>query len=357
MHAVLLVSAKHLLYLSPHNLEYRRASLFHLSKVLPRYREEVSRPLTTGNADFVMAASFLVIYYMWADVETFDMNDDACFINDRLFAMTGGLRETFISATFLISSGRSIFSESIAHRPTDTVKEIARRCSRTPASFEKSFCEEYYARSGNGIVNIHDDSGQNIPEFSDIRGTIQEVDNNDLWYLVTRPHDPCLIGFLDASVRLAPLCSIAAELQALSRDEELPTPKNESSSEENFANSIPMADLARYVFSWPYVCSPGVLQLLARKDECMISLLYHFYKTIKTILSKEYWWAHQRADKLIAAFKESVPKSLFGLESSSRASSIPEDVVTRATNFASEANRAWRHYCILYGLEANSYKR
>lgn len=357
MHAILLVSAKHLLYISPHNLEYRRASLFHLSKVLPRYREEVSRPLTTENADSVMAASLLVIHYTWADVETFDMNDDACFINDRLFAMTGGLRETFISATFLISSGRSIFSESIAHRPTDTVKEIAGGCSQAPASFEKSFCEAYYARSGNGIMNIHDDSGQNIPEFSDIRGTSQDVDNNDLWYLVTQPHDPCLIGFLDASVRLAPLCSIAAELKAVSRDEELPRTKIESSIKDNFAYSTPITDLARYIFSWPYVCSPGVLHLLARKDECMISLLYHFYKTIKTILPKEYWWAHLRADKMIAVFKESVAKSLFDLQRSPRASSIPDDVVTRATNFASEANRAWRHYCILHGLEAKSYKR
>lgn len=359
MHAILLISASHLSYMSPDKSEYQQASLFHLSKVLPRYRKEVSRALSTENADIAMAVSFLMIYYAWSNVDSFDMNDRKCFISDPLFAMTGGLRESFISATLIISSGRSIFSESIAYRPKDTIDEIAQRCSQTPAHFEQSFCEEYYARGNHGIMDIRDDSIQNIPEFSDILASGQQVDNNYMWYSVTRPHDSCLVGFLDASVRLAPLCSIASEVESTSHAGQSCEPivlQGGSSSKATFAGPLPITDLARYIYTWPYICSPGVLHLLARKDGSIILLLYRFYKTIKALLPEEYWWAHQRADKMITVFKETLAENLHSLKRYSQVPPLPQSMVIRATSFASQANKAWRHYSILYGLDTKAQK-
>ena len=127
MHAVLLVSAKHLSYLAPNNSEYHQASLFHLSRLLPRYRAEVSETLSAVNADIVMAASFLLLYFFWSNVDTFDIKDPACFINDQLFAMTPGVRETFISGNFILSSGQSIFSECTAYHPKYGIEKLAKQ--------------------------------------------------------------------------------------------------------------------------------------------------------------------------------------------------------------------------------------
>lgn len=213
MHAVLLVSAKHLSYLSPGDSEYQKASLFHLSKVLPRYRGEVANPLSTKNADCAMAASFLLLYFVWSDVDTSNVGNEATFTSDQLFTMMPGAREMFISATSLIISGKSIFSECIAHHPREAIDETARKCARPPFQFEKYFCELYCRINGDSIADITSDSGRNMRGFTDSALRNGKLNHNDLWYAITQPYDPCIIGFLDAVIRLAPLASIVSDMR------------------------------------------------------------------------------------------------------------------------------------------------
>ena len=354
MHALLLVSAKHLFFLSPDNSECQQASLFHLSRALPRYREEVVNPLSSKNSDPVMAASFLILYFVWSDVDSFDSEDSACFVKDQLFAMTPGVREMFISANAFLSSGQSIFSESTAYHPKLLIDKVAGQCSQKPSHFQQYFCEAYQKPGDSSIMEIREDSKRNIPEFSEIRAREGQIDHNDLWYAVTRPHDPCLIGFLDAVVRLAPLSSIASELQTSckgAQDHKSGTPGSPEEEAETHVlpgSSLPTADLARYIFSWPIVCSPGVLSLLARKDEGMIFVLNELYKTIKIILPKKYWWAYKRADKMASILKECLLRNLLHPLHSPQ---IPKEMVARAADFAVQANQTWRQYCLMYAAE------
>jgi hypothetical protein len=283
MHAVLLVSARHLLYLSPNSSEYHQASLFHLSRVLPRYRREVTRSLSAENADSVMATNFLLLYFIWSDVYAFDIKDPSCLADDRLFAMTPGIRETFISATFLLTSGQSIFSECTAYHPKYAIDKTAKQCSRVPSQFEHFFCHTYQKQGGSGAMEIREDSAQNIPRFADIHIASGKMDHRHLWHAVTQHHDPSLIGFLDAAVRLAPLSSIASGPQTQCQGSHpciTCAPNEEPHCNVLPGSSLPTADLARYVFSWPVVCSPGVLILLAGKDERMIFLLQYINSTI-----------------------------------------------------------------------------
>lgn len=354
MHALLLVSSKHLSYLSPNNSEYQQASLFHLSRALPRYREQLVNPLLSGNSDPVIATSFLILYFVWSDVDSFNLEDPACFIKDQLFAMTLGVREVFISANGFLSSGQSIFSKSTEYHPKHLIDKVAGQCSQKPSHFEQSFCEAYQNRRDSSMMDICKDSVQHIPQFSEIRAREGQINHNDIWYAVTRPHDPCLIGFLDAAVRLAPLSSIASELQTQSENHQDHEPCTPGASEEETqtqvlpGNYLPTADLARYIFTWPIVCSPGVLSLLAEKDKGVIFLLCQLYETIKIILPKKYWWAYQRADKMVFILKEWLPQDLVHPSVSPQ---IPKEIVARATGFAVAANAAWRQYCLMYAEE------
>ena len=351
MHAVLLVSAKHLSYLAPNNSEYHQASLFHLSRLLPRYRAEVSEPLSAVNADIVMAASFLLLYFFWSNVDTFDIKDPACFINDQLFAMTPGVRETFISGNFILSSGQSIFSECTAYHPKYGIEKLAKQCSRTPSQFEQYFCDTYQESGNNGIMEIQQDSAQKIPRFSDIQNGDKQMSHNNLWYAVIKPHDPTLIGFLDVAVRLAPLSSISSELETLEQESHSSisgTQEKESQLSELLGTLLPVTDLARYIFSWPVVCCPGVLRLLEQKDQRIIFLLYQFYKTIKVILPKVYWWAHQRSDKMMSALQKFLPEEKLNPSIRQKGFTVPNSAVERATNFTIQANQAWRDYCLIY---------
>lgn len=346
MHAALLLSANHLSYLSPNNSAYRQASFFHLSKILPRYREEVAKPLSLENADSIIATSMLLLYFVWRNVDTFDMNDPACLIKDQLFAMTTGVRETFLVAAYILTTGQSIFSESTAYSPKYAIMRTAKQCSKTPSYFERSFCDRWQQAPGSAAIAICKDRPQDVPQFHHApKKCGVQMNHNDLWYTVTQHQDPLLVGFLDAAVRLAPLSSISSEVQA--------SPQNTAITETIDklvlpGNSPPTpASLARYIFSWPIVSSPGVLKLLSRKDERIIFLLYQFYKVITTLLPKSYWWAHQRAEKMISIFEGKLERSV--LEPSQECA-IEEDVAANAAEFAVLANEKWRQYSLMYAM-------
>jgi len=348
MHAVLLLSAKHLSYLSPNDAAYHRATLFHLGKLLPRYREEVAKPTTLDNADSILATSHLLLYFMWSNVDTFEMNDPACLIKDQLFAMTAGLRETFLSAAFILTTGQSIFSESTSYAPRYSIRRTAKRCSKKPPHFERYFCDRWQQGVGSALIDIGDNSPQDIPQLPDMkhnRGA--QMNHIDLWYAITQPQDPLLIGYLDAVVRLAPLCSIASELQASMETPALIEANNTRVLPSD--SPVPIAGLARYIFSWPIVSSPGILRLLARKDERMIFLLYQFYKVITVLLPKTYWWAHQRAERMISIFEEKLEPCVLELV---QEFDIEEDVVAQAAEFTVLANEKWRQYSLINAMNS-----
>ena len=345
MHAVLLLSAKHLACLFPGNSQFRQASLFHLSELLPLYRQEVAEPLSIENADSVMATTFLLQYYAWSDVEGFNIRDPHCFVRDQLFALPAGIRETFRSAFSLLSTGRSIFSESTAYQPRYSVQNAARKCIKPPSHFQRYFCHVYQQENDNSFVGF-DKGDPQIHHIPSVRLECQHMSINDSWHVIAQAQDPLLVGFLDASVRLSPICSIASEVHATGRPQTAAKNIGQGSAyghvpDERFLLST--ADLARYIFSWPMVSSPGVISLLECKDKGMIFLLYQYYKAITLVLPTNYWWAHQRAQMMISVLEEHFAQST--LDPPALELALSEDLVARASHFALEVNERWRQWC------------
>jgi len=203
--------------------------------------------------------------------------------------------------------------------------------------------------------------GQESPQENQIPNMTDggaRASHNDLWCSVTRPHDPSLVGFVEAAVRLAPISSLASEQSSLKHSQTSIIAGEEAKDGLVFPaySQLSMIDLARYVFSWPLVSSPGVLALLDRRDKSMIFLLYEFYKAIKAVVPKNYWWAHQRAEKMISLFDESLPRSVLDPGEGPELA-ISEDEVARVAGFATESNEKWRQYCRVYAAASTTVLR
>jgi hypothetical protein len=271
--------------------------------------------------------------------------------------MAVGVRETLLSAWSILSADQSIFSESAAYRPTYAVQRAAKRCAKDPPYFQRYFCGAYQQRNDNASMNVFQDA-QQMPPLPDIQNSAQ-MSCNDLWHALTQPHDPLTIGFLDAAVRLAPLSSIASEM--LRSPQHSQSIKAITGKYTIHGHVLPdlapldISDLARYVFSWPLVSSPGVLVLLGCKDKLMIFLLYQFYSAIALTLPKIYWWAHQRAEKMISIFREHVSQS--DLDPPDHDFVVSRDMVAKAVNFGVEVNETWRQYCRLFAAVSTTRSR
>lgn len=349
MHAILLLSAKQLSCLCQNPLKHRKNTYFHLSKLLPGYRKDMAKPMSIANADSVLATNLLLQYFFWSNFDDFAIEDPSCFIKDQMFALLVGVRETFLSASPLLFSGQSIFSESTTHHTKDEVMEAANTSCNPPKYFLRRIFEKY-AQWHFKPWQIEDESTIKSNELlrQDCKGLYQ----TSLWYSITESHDQVLLGFLEAATRLAPLLSIASELKTQSaRDHNNMSLRQVHSTNDLVLpgeSNLTVEDLARYVFTWPTLSSPGALHLLKIRDPSMVVLLYHLYEAIRTILPLKYWWAHERANTMIkiihAEFGSILDLDVFA------EFMVPESVANELFSFALASNEKWRRDCIAHAM-------
>lgn len=353
MHAVLLVSARHLEHMSPGKDQYRWAAQSHLSKLLPMYRSGLSGPLSASNADALIAISALLLYFLWSEVGDSSAKRPEFMAEDKLFSFAGGVRESFLSAASLLANGKSIFSDVIAFCPKEALQNMARRSPLPPSHFEAQFLQIYKSPDFDGFTSIAHSTPNTINQLSYVKERLASEGHIALWHEIVDPLDAGLVGLSEAIFRLAPLASVASNAKELrgkiavigsSQSERNKCLTQALTGDEAFEVDV----LARCIYAWPQVSSPGVLRLVQDGDERIAYLLLQFYQIIKSVLPDAYWWAHRRADSMISMIQEIYHEKLQKFYLQSSGDSMPPEIVKGVMDFARSLNDRWREYTMLY---------
>jgi len=65
-----------------------------------------------------------------------------------------------------------------------------------------------------------------------------------------------------------------------------------------------LADLARYIFSFPSRCTPPFIRLVQRNDPGALLILFFYYHAVLLLLpERRCWWSRRRAESLVPALE------------------------------------------------------
>jgi hypothetical protein len=273
MHAILSISAKHLVYLCPNEPVYGVAAASHLAQTLSIFRRDINHKFTALNIDSFMATSILIFFELWTETE-FLATDSAGLTTldlskDSIFRLAGGLVEIFHSADSVMQEKPSSFIVEIMHSPRQSLNNAARLSKETLSSFHSFFSytqPPHYEQLS--VASAFE--GNSTPEPSvAVRGQLSE-DETDL-----------CAAHKDAVNRLATLLSFLPEVQG---------PKYSEASEQM------MPDLTRYAFTFLIFIHGYAEMTISRQDPKGILVLYHFYRAVRILLvGPNCWWTHKRA--------------------------------------------------------------
>ncbi|OCL03521.1 hypothetical protein AOQ84DRAFT_145482 [Glonium stellatum] len=320
MHSILLVSATHLSYLDPANKINCRASIQHLSKTLHLFRHALSQPVTSHNADALMATAVLLYHHAWANIEFTQPSSSEHFASstsldlamDPMFTLSSGLRSIFLSAwEYLSDASRSIFANSALHRPRYPILRAANTSSKMPEHFIM-LLERYF----NRIQNPHAiPMSRDPPTGSLIEGIVHSPDLRS-WFDILDQYQPKMNAtdddeaifkaYMDAASRLAPLLSLCRPPKQPSRSaepvEETATVLGKSylftqgASIHTGTHESLLPDIARYFFSFPVRAQPIFTSLVRKNDSRAYIVLLYFYRAVRSLLPKQTcWWSQSRA--------------------------------------------------------------
>jgi hypothetical protein len=336
MHAILLISATHLSYLLPNEPTYHRASVLHLSQTLRLFRHAISQPLTQHNADALMATSLLLVHHAWATIDNIqtstasghstDQNQPSVASShqaqldlslDPLFSHSGGARQVFMAAIDLIAANKSIFTPFAAHRPR---KSLIRATARAwPWGLEEFFSRCYtrmrlsgpsfftYAMPDSMVTDFSASSPLGAESNTiagrsedDIRGFEEASD---------------FTGFTDAVSRLVLVLALIKRLPSseIDKDPNHASQISQIASTFDLADDVskpplpPIADLARYLFSFPTRSTPSFHSLVQRNDPSALLVLFFCYRAVHMLLpEKQCWWSQKRAQYLVPAIERAL---------------------------------------------------
>ncbi|KAF7562160.1 hypothetical protein G7046_g1998 [Stylonectria norvegica] len=275
MHAILCLSAKHLAFLQPDDPQHEMSAATHLSQTLQLFQHDLSKAVTTSNVDCFLSTATLLSYIVWDETEcvSTDANSSVTVscLDDRLFSIGGGTLEVFMSANFWISWNQSIFVPHVNYSPRLTLCDSIGLTSATIDLYLIFF--EY--RRPLTIDRL------SIPNLFDLLRA-EHCKEHDMTTLSYLPEEPADIA--DAYIRVVQrLCVILSFLP------EMRNPESDKAHEEC------LPDLARYIFSFPIMCS-WESQALARGQHLKWWLiLYHFYRAARILLPTQFWWAQRRS--------------------------------------------------------------
>ena len=322
MHAILLVSATHLSYLDPVNIINYRASVQHLSKTLHLFRHALSQPVTSHNADALMATAMLLYHHAWANIELIqssssgesDSDVPLDLSMDPIFTLSSGLRDVFRSAwKYLSNPNSSVFTTSALYHPRYPIIRAANKSSKMPEEFV-ALLERYFNR-------IQDPLGTSVPPTQDFskRSLIETIIHTpDLeieksWLSMLDQYRPTneatdddkvvFKAYMDAASRLAPLLSLCRPQQQPCWSEEtvMEFGKAFLSTQGAWIHATTheslLPDIARYFFSFPVRALPTFTTLARKNDSRAYIVLLYFYRGVRSLLPKQaYWWSRPRAD-------------------------------------------------------------
>ncbi|KIW92578.1 uncharacterized protein Z519_06425 [Cladophialophora bantiana CBS 173.52] len=331
MHAVLLVGAKHLCFLSPGNSMYRSASLLHLSETLRSFRHALTQPISALNADAFMATSTLLVHYAWAthddavrvqdDAEAVPSPDSTLNLSmDPLFTLSQGLRMVFMNSYHFIWKNESIFAASARHRPRESLERATLGHSRASQDLEilisKAYCKQR-ATSGKPIIVCPKSACLDavMRFFLDLR-TGHEKAFTGLEHPDEDPEEDLeLTGFLDATARLVLLLGLFRR-QSLVTDTDLSIEANLAHCPGRTASVLervatrdfpPLSDLARYIFAFPTRSTDCFIRLVQQHHPYALLVLLFFYRAVTLLLPQQQcWWSRRRAQAVPSAIESAL---------------------------------------------------
>jgi len=239
IHAIFLVTASHLHHLQPSDPRYQNAISEHLSNVLPRFRAALTTfSGSTDHADALMACAILLVQYSW----TFMSPDTAAEPNtDAWFTMLGlysGLHNVVLSFYHLLDKSR--FRRMMKYSPTMRIEAYLRSISM-PTNMDGLF---HHCLTCSKIS----DGG--------------EMSSGDC---------------TDASRRLILiLCAMRLGQNRLE------------------ASGI-LLDVARCLFTWPTLLSPGFKRLIKLEDGRSQIILLYYFAAVSRLHGEGFWWMRERA--------------------------------------------------------------
>lgn len=290
MEAILLMSAAHLSYKVQDKPEYRIASRFHFSTALQLFRHALSSPITVQNADALMATSILLFHHAWADIDLVpdipSGSDPLDLAMDPLFSLSNGLREVFMSSGLVLATGLSIFTASTRYRPRESILRAAYAGSKSPADIEHFFerCFRLYEARPRTVIQS---------------GTFRADETQKS--CANHHRMEAFMAYRDAAARLAPVLAI---FDSLVTPSDLGDTQQSSRTASPGSKPPPVADLARYLFSFPIRSPPAFLTFVRSNETCALLLLLYYYRAVCALVPRQkYWWSDRRARYMAAAIK------------------------------------------------------
>jgi hypothetical protein len=321
MHAILLMSATHSHHIEPHDIQSYNASVYHLSKTLRLFRAALSYPISSHNADALMATAILLYHHAWTHLDPFTASATKSAVNgthdldlsmDSTFTLSNGVKEIFTKTQHHLVKDGSIW---LVATPADfrlPIIEAAKRFSTAPASLDDP-PKPYYQGLEKLASAVATKSPVKqslvekifLPAMDDSTGWVQLSNLSDLTE-ATSPHDrEILSAYMQASCRLAPLLSVCitplgAYHNAVAKPDQrtfaYPQESDARDAKKRIHNSL-YSSIALYLFAFPVRSELTFTQMARNNDSRTFLILLYFYRAVKSLLSADiYWWSRPRAD-------------------------------------------------------------
>ncbi|CAG9936499.1 unnamed protein product [Clonostachys rosea f. rosea IK726] len=243
MHAIMTISASHLLYLQPKVRQHNKAAALHLDSALSGFRASLSGLyLPQAQYDVVIACSFILLYYAWS-VPFFNTSDEdsTTIESDGLLWFAAGIKTVIVTIYKL--------------RPKDSMFQ---------AYFEAEPVKSFYEWSEQ--TDFSYDFGQKFLDQSQAP--------------VRHPGLACVsgCGSVNAAERL--VGPVFHALDAISQGEDL---------------SVIMPAVMTYMLMWPSKAMQDFQEEIKRGDHRALVTMLSFYASSWTLLSGRAWWAYHRS--------------------------------------------------------------
>lgn len=231
MHAVFLVTAKHLHHLQPSERRHEMLSLQSLSQTIPLFRSSLAT--TSGRSgnkcDALIACSMLLLQYSW----TLNSSGWRC-----ISGLYKGVRQTVLN--FWDFGEESRLAPMLAYSPRLHLEQHLKD-KATPADIEAMF--SHFLRCSK------------ISENSN--GTSDDI-------------------VIPSQRLIAIMCSIRLGRPYLEK-------------------AGLMRAVARYLFSWPGLLPEGIVDLLRMRDTRAQVLMLYYFAIVSRLPSESFWWMRERA--------------------------------------------------------------
>lgn len=264
------IAAQHLYQLNPGDNGQRLTATRQVNHGLVSFRGALSSELTSTHIDAFVAASLLILHYLWADV------DDAAYDSvleasnmlpeDDLFAVSASLKQVFLKSVRLAPDQESTFMPHVSCDPTTTLMRAARLDRSSFDRFQSLFSHARPLSTAMLDMNFTFTRQSTDNDFDTRAAHLQSIHEEK--YAETVARVCLLLSFMPGS--LPP--------ESLSTDDTL------------------MQAAARFIVSFPIMCRGHFADLIRLRDRHAMLVLYHFYRAASALLPRErYWWAWKRA--------------------------------------------------------------